>query len=375
MGVSLAHRFEEKRQFHTLDGLRGIAAIIVVLHHYKPMLAPLNDGSGYLAVDIFFVMSGFVIPLAYEGRLERIRLRGFLLARIVRLYPLYLFGLALGVAVPAAAMLFHLGRGHWTFRSLLVAALPGLLILPNIPYMTGPPLSPAIPGADNLFPLDYVAWSLFFELAINLVYASLRNANQRIALPVIMAVSAVALVIAIATRGSADGGYKYWDMWIGAARVGYSFFAGVVLFRLYRRGGAGRFRLPPYLLLALVTLLLYLTPPAGLRPYYDGACILVLLPLLVWLCICTEPRIGQRVCATLGLISYPLYLIHIPLQFAAEGVLDRLFHSHAERFAPWLGLGLVAMLVSAAYLLAITYDVWARRRLGALVGQRAPRVP
>lgn len=61
--------YVQPRVFHTLDALRGIAAIAVVVFHSATVLAPISMPTAYLAVDIFFVMSGIVIAHAYEVQL------------------------------------------------------------------------------------------------------------------------------------------------------------------------------------------------------------------------------------------------------------------------------------------------------------------
>jgi peptidoglycan/LPS O-acetylase OafA/YrhL len=86
----------ERHSFQTLDALRGVAALVVVVHHNHPMFT-WRPHHGYLAVDLFFVLSGFVLSYAYQDRLDRgwptIK---FLRARLVRLAPLYLLALLFG---------------------------------------------------------------------------------------------------------------------------------------------------------------------------------------------------------------------------------------------------------------------------------------
>ena len=82
-----------KKVFRLLDGLRGIAALVVVLLHIPQFIKDDTFPEGYLAVDLFFVISGVVIRQAYEHRLEsELSVWRFAWLRIVRLYPLYMLG-------------------------------------------------------------------------------------------------------------------------------------------------------------------------------------------------------------------------------------------------------------------------------------------
>src|SRR5882757_3316593 len=98
----------EARVFHTLDALRGIAAIGVVTFHMKQLFAPIAASGGYLAVDLFFMMSGVVLSHAYEGRFRAgMGTFDFMRTRLIRLYPLYFLGTMLGIAVTVASLLGH----------------------------------------------------------------------------------------------------------------------------------------------------------------------------------------------------------------------------------------------------------------------------
>ena len=86
-------------RFGALDGLRGVAAVIVVLHHLgNERLGPFNPTFGYIAVDLFFALSGFVIALNYDHRFAGgMTVKEFMLKRVLRLYPLYAAGLLLSL--------------------------------------------------------------------------------------------------------------------------------------------------------------------------------------------------------------------------------------------------------------------------------------
>ena len=92
------------RTFHTLDALRGVAAAAVLLFHAAFMYAIAPPAEGQLAVDLFFVMSGFIIAYRYDRDFARgMAVSAFVRLRLVRLYPLFFLGLVLGAVPPLAA--------------------------------------------------------------------------------------------------------------------------------------------------------------------------------------------------------------------------------------------------------------------------------
>lgn len=295
----------KQHRFHLLDAIRGVAAVLVAARHAPP-LAHLFPES-FLAVDLFFALSGFVIAASYEHRLRtRMSVRTFTIARILRLYPLYLIGTVLG-----AAMLFtHNLARHLPLMSVpeIVTLLSALVFLP----VFSTPLA-------MIFPLDPAAWSLFFEIVANIFYAFL--VRHRVAmsgmLVAIAAISFAALArMSLLHHQDFDIGWNRMTFPIGFARVGYSFPIGVLLYRLY----ATRFRLHlsrissplvSIVVLLLVTLCLTATLPASFRPIYDLCMAVVALPVLVFVgACCGVGRRSAAVCAFLGDLSYPLYVLH-----------------------------------------------------------------
>ena len=121
----------EGRVFHTLDALRGIAAIGVVVFHMSKLFTPIATPGGYLAVDLFFMMSGVVLSHAYEPRFRAgMGTLDFMRARLIRLYPLYLAGALFGIVVTLASWR---GRNsqNWDSSSLSQAVALALFFLPN----------------------------------------------------------------------------------------------------------------------------------------------------------------------------------------------------------------------------------------------------
>ncbi|MFC3172883.1 acyltransferase family protein [Novosphingobium bradum] len=327
-----------------MDGIRGVAAIAVVLYHAAPGGKPIL-ASGYLAVDLFFLLSGFVIDRTYRARLDGgLGLPRFLQLRLIRLYPAFLLGLALSLLSVLASL----------------AAAPNprlagdlLLSLPNLAFLPSPPLG-RDPASWLLFPLDGAYWSLFFELAVNLIYAAGLVRLSRAQLALLAIGGAAWLAWGIAAHGTADLGAGWSTFGWGFARAFTAFLIGVVLARtpLARIRGRGADLLP---LVVLGGALLY----PGNTATGDILAVLVAFPLLVLAGATLEPR-APRLHDLLGRISYPLYCIHVPL-LKWQGVHDGV-----------LGLGplpttlalVVALLVWAA-LVDRTIDEPARRWLRA----------
>ncbi len=142
--------------FTTLDALRGAAAVIVVAYHAGTRRVP----GGYLAVDLFFALSGFVLAHNYGGALNGWRDAGaFMVRRLIRLYPLYGLALAVGFGVHMVATLP--AGTFWPSRALGTLAANAVFA----------PAAPAFLVTWHLYPFNPPAWSLFFELAVNALFA------------------------------------------------------------------------------------------------------------------------------------------------------------------------------------------------------------
>jgi len=216
----------EGRVFHTLDALRGIGAIGVVVFHMSGAFAPFSMPGGYLSVDLFFMISGVVLNHAYQSRFQAgMGTLGFMRARLIRLYPLYVLGTLLGIAVTVASLL---GRNslNWDPSSLLPAALLALLILPD--FLPSP--------VNELFPLNIPSWSLFFELLVNLLFAMSWPllTSRRLVTISVLAGSVVGL--ATVHNGSIDQGSIASNFAVGIARTVFGFCVGVLISRQTRLG-------------------------------------------------------------------------------------------------------------------------------------------
>lgn len=342
--------------FYTIDGLRGIAALLVVCRHIVPLHANrLNFPSSYLAVELFFLFSGFVIAHAYDKRFEAgMGFWEFFKARIIRLYPLYLLGFAIAVlTVPAARLA---GIRTWPLDPRVI--VPNLFMLPT--YITF--------AGGVLFPFNNPSWTLFFELLANFVYCLLYRFLTHGRLVLMTILWAALLVLACFQFHSLDIGYSQTHFIGGFSRVGFSFFAGVGVYR-FQRARPCPVRISPWLLLAGATALLVQQIPRGLdRELYDSLCAIVVFPLFAYLATAVEPGpMGQKMFTLGGGASYALYLIHAPL----GGVLNQFFTVYGRpKGSILLGVTFIAAVSVIAVLAERFYDRPVRRWLTGLTGQR-----
>ncbi len=332
-----------------LDLMRGIAALMVVFYHCGERfeLAYLCP-HGYLAVDFFFILSGFVIANAYYARLSsnELGLYRFAQLRIVRLMPMIVLGMSLGAAIE----LVKSGVGPFAGHALDVgtAFILGTSLVPI--------LSPLL-GSSLIFPLNGPIWSLFFEAVANALFAVC--AKLRLGAGTLVAflvVSLVVLITCIVINGKVDGGARHDDFLSGFPRIGWSFSVGVVLFRFRALAPKVDFQLP---LLILVTTLVIPLPP---REYdvFDIVSVFFIMPMVVWMASTAEfGPWGQSLSALSGDLSYPVYTVHIIIMRIASLISTSYQFGLAGRVSTVAFVTMATITTSA--LLYTFYDVPVRR--------------
>lgn len=334
-------RARHRGRFVALDGLRGVAALLVLCLHLDPLkgLVP----HGYLAVDLFFLMSGFVVALAYEDRLRGDwSLVDFLQIRVVRLWPLYLLGTLIGAAVFASVV-----DGPMMAAGLALMIVAAIVLIPL-------PL-----GADvQIFNLNRPAWSLFFEMVANLLYGAFGARMGVRALAAVSAVGAALVILTFTAAGTGSLGHHGDSLVGGLARILFAFPFGVILYRLWR---AGRWclRAPIFLILPVFVGVLAAPDLGALNGVFDAVVVLLVFPPLVALAVNAPvgPRSG-RMFAALADLSYPLYILHGPIimgfaqlgdehpaMLLAGGVASLAFAGFAARRIDPVGRGWLARLL------------------------------
>lgn len=339
-----------------LDGLRGLAAILVMLRHSESLLGMATYRS-YLAVDLFFLLSGFVIAHAYDARLRdgTLGFAEFVRIRVIRLYPIYLLSavLALGVAVLGQA-----GGGKLTGDTAIQLSMAAGATVLFLPF----PVS----WTTYLFSLNSVYWSLFFELVVNFLYAWVRPRLTDMGLKLVMVVSAIACAVLALQTDSLDHGYDFSVLGVagGLARSLFGFSLGVLLYE--RRGkleALVRGRIPPWFSFVLVAGVLGSPSVPGFDGLIALACIFVVLPVAMAGAAFESPRSARlgNAMAALGAASYPLYTLHGPVIYVVWQAVRRV----APQFLFPAGIAMMILLVVVSIQLERRYDIPVRRWLNA----------
>jgi peptidoglycan/LPS O-acetylase OafA/YrhL len=355
-----------KTHYTVLDGLRGVASLLVVAFHiFEPFAKGDNHkliiNHGYLAVDFFFLLSGFVIAYAYDDRWSRMTQWEFYKRRLIRLQPMVILGSIVGAA------LFYFAKGpvfppiaSTSVTTMLLVMLVGFTLLPL-------PVSMDIRGWGEMHPLDGPCWSLFFEYIGNILYAiGLRKLSNRV-LGIFVALAAVYLLhlAMFDNHGDVIGGWSLTshELHVGFARLLFPFFAGILLMRLGKRIRVKH----AFALSSLLLIVCFALPRFGDRQHewinglYDGLSILLLFPLIVAIGA-GEMRVeglSIRIARFFGDISYPLYITHYPIIYIYWAIQNKVPTAQA---AIW-GVAAFLASVTLAYAYLKLYDEPVRRWL------------
>ena len=311
---------ESKNHYPILDGLRGVASVIVIVFHAFEAFTGGNRfvqiiNHGYLAVDFFFLLSGFVVAYAYDDRWGKMTLRDFFRRRLVRLQPMVVLGSVIGAALFyfQGGSVFPLVADTPVWKMLLVMII-GCTLVPI-------PVSMDIRGWQEMHPLDGPAWSLFFEYVANILYAVFVRRFSRLLLSIFVSLAGCLLLgyLIAGPKGDLIGGWSLDQdqLFIGFTRMLYPFFAGVLLCRLGKLIRVKRaFGWCSFLIILVLSV-----PRIGdehhlwMNGLYEAVVVILVFPLIVSVGAGGEMRHIQsaKICKFLGDISYPLYITHYPL--------------------------------------------------------------
>ena len=337
---------QTKQHLKILDGLRGVAAVAVVIFHFMEICIPDYKNNfiahGYLAVDFFFCLSGFVIAYAYDSRIEEIGILEFLKLRLIRLQPLVIIGAVIGLVAfvfdPFVNLYAKYGAGE-TFLMFLSSSL--LLPYPIVPERY-----------HNLFHLNAPIWSLFWEYIANIFYAIILFRLSRNVLWPLLAAAALLLSYAAFHYGNLGVGWSIENFAGGGARVFYSFLAGMLV---YRTSWIIKSRLG-FISISLLLLLAFLFPYSDQTNWFVEPLIVIFyFPFLVALGAGVSTNSFATTCTFAGEISYPLYMVHYPFIW--------IFLSYVETRKPtMIQLEIivpvaVVLLIIFAYLIMIFLDM------------------
>lgn len=308
---------DTKPHYKVLDGLRGVAAITVVCFHIFEAFATSHldqrINHGYLAVDFFFMLSGFVVGYAYDDRWGTMTTKNFIKRRMIRLHPMVFLGAIIG-----AVMFYTQGCSVWdvskvTVTSLALATLLNALLIPAIPGQE-------VRGVGEMFPLNGPSWSLFFEYIGTLLYALIirRFSNKVLIGFVIAAGLGLATFAIFGPYGDICAGFSFTgiEFTAGSLRFLFSFSAGLLLSRIFKPIATKN----TFWICGLILVSLLAIPRIGgtenmwMNGLYDTLCCLIAFPLLVIFGASGKSNsiFTTRLCKFLGDISYPLYMVHYP---------------------------------------------------------------
>ena len=357
----------QKPHYEFLDGLRGVAAILVLIYHIfegfafaesvngdgNGIITTLNHG--HIAVDFFFILSGFVISYAYDDRWAKMNLGEFFKRRLIRLHPMLVAGAVIG-----AIAFFAIGCKTWSGGVTptgwgITAMLLTMFMIPAIP---GSPYE--VRGNGEMFPLNGPMWSLFFEYIGNIVYALLiRRLSTRI-LVVLTALLGIAhawfFIGDISGYDSVGVGWTIDNVnfWGGFVRMLFPFSVGMLLSRTFKpRKVKGSFWICSLMLITIFSVP-YITKISNisLNSLYEVICIAIVFPFIVWLGACgqDEYHYTKKLNKLLGDISYPLYIVHYPIMYIFyKWLIEKKLYTFSET---WIESSIV---VTSSILLAFAF--------------------
>ena len=368
-----------KPHYDILDGLRGVAALAVLCYHLFEAIAFAAGRAeqdmfhGFLAVDFFFILSGFVMGYAYDDRWKTSSSKSdggghgtsvgdFVRRRLIRLHPMVVMGAVLGLVAFCVQGCVRWDGSPVGIGNVLVAFLLALFLLPS-------PLSLDVRGNTEMFPLNGPHWSLFFEYLGSLLYALLLHRMSTRWLRVWVIVAGVLLLSNGILQGENQIAYGWssqpLNMLGGLLRLLFGYPAGLLMARLAARHPQHAGRHGWVFLACSLALVGLLAVPnlGGLSVYYQVLCVTCLFPAIVWMGSRAVVTGGtQRAASFLGRLSYPLYAIHYPLIYLYIHWINT--DTHPFGSAPWATpVAICLIAIPLAILIMLVYDEPLRRKL------------
>lgn len=363
-----------KPRYDLLDGLRGVAALMVMLYHvfndaksFFLWPTPVSEFfHGFMAVDFFFILSGFVMGYAYDNQWkDKMTLGSFIRRRLIRLHPMMVIGVLVGVVAFVVQGCTKWDGTEVSLQTLMLVTLLGLFMIPS-------PASLEVRGNTETFPLNGPQWSLFIEYVGSLLYGLLLHKLSTKWLRVWVACAIVSIAgFALLTE---DGGIAYgWssepvNFMGGFLRMLYAYPMGLLMARMFRERQPKPLHGHVFLLSSLALVVLLGLPFLGgkdTETIYQLVCIFSFFPTIIW-CAARGVVTGskQKAVSFLGRLSYPLYAVHYPFVYLFITWIGRSGHPYEGYSQPWIAV-IITMAASllVATLCLLYYDEPIRKRL------------
>ena len=325
--ISASAFSDTKAHYELLDGLRGVAALMVIWYHVFEGFAFASNSAietlnhGYLAVDFFFILSGFVIGYAYDDRWGKsLTMKDFFKRRLIRLHPMVIMGAVLGAITFCIQGSVQWDGTHIAISMIMLSLLCTIFFIPAMPGV-----GYEVRGNGEMFPLNGPCWSLFFEYIGNILYALFIRRLSNKALTVFVVLLGVALAafagFNVSTYGNIGVG---WTLDVvnflgGSLRMLFPFSLGMLMSRNFKPMKVkGAFWICTIALIALFSVpYLEGLEPLCMNGVYEAFCVIVAFPIILWIGASgtTTDKQSTKICKFLGDISYPVYVIHYPLMY------------------------------------------------------------
>jgi peptidoglycan/LPS O-acetylase OafA/YrhL len=344
-----------RKYYEALDGLRGTAAIVILVYHFMEMIySDYSEnflGHGFLAVDFFFCLSGFVIGYAYDNRVKTLGMKSFFINRLIRLHPMVVMGSIIGLVGFVLNPFVDGMVAGW--KNLLLAFSGSVLLIPTpfLPFRSG-----------SLFPYNSPAWSLFLEYFVNIMYILVLCRIRKFVLPVLSCIFAGWLMFTSYKAGWLINGWDVDTFFDGFPRVAFSFTAGLLIFRFGWTINSKLGFIFPFLLLMMV----FIFPHVTNDWLTEALAVILVFPLIISIGAGTNVTGWmKKFCIFIGRLSYPLYMTHITTAW--------IFSDYYNKVKPhgFVLVSIVACLclfnLSFAYLIMRLYDepvrAWLTRKI------------
>jgi acyltransferase len=325
--ISASAFSDTKAHYDLLDGLRGVAALMVIWYHVFEGFAFASNSAietlnhGYLAVDFFFILSGFVIGYAYDDRWGKsLTMKDFFKRRLIRLHPMVIMGAVLGAITFCIQGSVQWDGTHVAISMIMLSLLCTIFFIPAMPGV-----GYEVRGNGEMFPLNGSCWSLFFEYIGNILYALFIRRLSNKALTVFVVLLGVALaafaVFNVSTYGNIGVGWTLDGVNFlgGSLRMLFPFSLGMLMSRNFKPMKVkGAFWICAIALIALFSVpYLEGLEPLCMNGVYEAFCVIVAFPIILWIGASgtTTDKQSTKICKFLGDISYPVYVIHYPLMY------------------------------------------------------------